>query len=162
MDREAPCQKTRVEIADLRTDRGNQTRSSINVATVKEYAECMIRGRKFPPFKVCQVNGELWVVDGFHRLEAARQCGFTDIEVEVFDGTRSDAPRASLGANHTEGLPRSNANKRFAAELAVKEFRRYSDRRITKICGASCELVGDVKDQLSNLTVLAFHAFDWG
>jgi hypothetical protein len=98
---------------------------------------------------VCRVNNELWLVDGFHRFEAAKQCGFDTIDTEVFVGTRSDALRASLEANHTHGLRRSNADKRVAAELAVREFSDLSDRGIAEMCGVSHELVGSIKRQLS-------------
>ena len=141
----ATSRNIQVRIAELRTDRGTQTRASISGATVTEYAECMRRKAKFPPIKVYRVNGELWVVDGYHRLEAAKQCGFDTIEAEVFDGTRSDAILASLQANQTHGLRRSNADKRSAAKLGLKEFPNSSARDIADWCGVSHELVASIK-----------------
>jgi hypothetical protein len=141
----ATSRNIQIRIAELRTDRGTQTRASISAATVTEYAACMRREAKFPPIKVYRVNGEFWVVDGFHRLEAAKQCGFDTIEAEVFDGTRSDAIRASLQANQTHGLRRSNADKRSAAKLGLNEFPNSSARDIADWCGVSHELVASIK-----------------
>ncbi len=94
-----------VKLANLRTDKGTQIRSSIRLDKVKQYAQAMRQGQKFLPIRVYRVGTELWLVDGFHRLEAAKLCGFDTLEAEVIDGSPSDAIRASLKANLTHGLP---------------------------------------------------------
>lgn len=80
-----------LRIAVLQTDRGVQSRVSLKQRTVKESAEAMCRGKKFPAIEACRVGGELCVVDGFHRIEAAKRCGLDTIDAEVFDGTEGDA-----------------------------------------------------------------------
>ena len=144
----ASNQSTSVRITDLRTDRCPQTRVSLCRRTVKEYAEAMRRGKLFEPIEVYRVNGELWLVDGSHRVEAAKLCPFDTIDAIIFEGTRTDAIRASLAANQNHGLRRTNKDKRLVAELAVKEFRDLSSRQLAEMCGVSHELIAEVKSHL--------------
>ena len=116
------------------------------------YAEAMIRGDRFPPIDVFQDNGDLVLADGFHRVRAARKARFERIDAVVHHGTRTDALKFSLQANHSHGLRRSNADKQYAVTLALTEFSRLSDRMIAALCGVSHSTVGIVRRQLVDST----------
>lgn len=49
-------------------------------------------------------RGALVLVDGAHRLEAAKRLGLTDIPVVVFEGTKLDAQAREISANMVGGM----------------------------------------------------------
>ena len=67
------------------------------------------------------------------------------IACDVRKGTRLDALKFSLGANQSNGLRRTNADKRHCVELALAEFPKLSDRAIAGMCGVYHQLVADVR-----------------
>jgi hypothetical protein len=63
----------------------------------------------------------------------------------VRKGTRLDAITFGFKANDRHGLRRTNADKRYAVALALREFGELSDRAIAEICGVGHQLVADVR-----------------
>ena len=108
-----------VEISSLVTE-GIQTRDGLAKAVVKDYAEALKAGTKFPPVTVVQdnVTGQLYLVDGYHRKDAAILAGLATIEAEVTEGTFTDAVRLAIKANAAHGLRRTKADKKNALQLA--------------------------------------------
>lgn len=120
--------------------RGLQVRCAMNGDVVAEYAEAMKDGAKFPPIIAYrEATGgsaagsssgkdrlptadapttKLYLADGYHRVEAAREVGLIEIEAEVRDGGYNEALRFALQANATHGLRLTNADKRRALDLA--------------------------------------------
>jgi hypothetical protein len=138
-------------VSSIRANAGTQTRAAISEATVAEYAEAMIHGDKFPPVIVFQSEEGLILADGFHRVRSAKQAGFDTITAEIRQGTRLDALRYSLSANHTHGLRRTNEDKRHAVCVALRELWRLSDRMVAGMCGVSVTFVGGVRRELSTV-----------
>ncbi len=132
----------------IRLDTGTQTRARIDETTVAEYAEAMKRGDKFPPVVVFESDGEFILADGFHRVKAARKARLKSILSEIRIGSRQDALKFALEANHRHGLRRTNADKRKAVELALTEFGNLSDHLVSEMCGVSVPTVGTIRDQL--------------
>ena len=99
---------------------GLQTRVALDEATVREYAESMRDGAKFPPVKVYEepVAVAYYLADGFHRVEAAMRAGLTQIDADVERGTFVDALRYALGCNGRHGKRTTNEDKRRAMEMA--------------------------------------------
>ena len=147
--------KARLRLPLIRTDAGTQSRAAINETTVAEYAERMIAGDRFPPVVVFLNNGDYLLADGFHRLLAKRLAKFEWIDAEVRQGTRLDALKYSLSANHQHGLRRTNEDKRHAVEIALREFPGWADRAIAQMCGVSHPSVGAARRQLVNFTSCA-------
>ena len=114
-----------VEISSLVTE-GIQTRDGLAKAVVKDYAEALKAGTKFPPVTVVQdnVTGQLYLVDGYHRKDAAILAGLEMIEAEVTEGSFTDAVRLAIKANAAHGLRRTKADKTNAIKLALGAFRR--------------------------------------
>jgi hypothetical protein len=146
---EAKVAKLRLD--SIRLDAGTQTRAHVDDSVVAEYAEAMVRKDVFPPVVVFQNNGDFIMADGFHRFRAARRARLTHILVEVRQGSRRDALRFALGANHKHGLRRTNGDKRRGVELALAEFGNHSDRLLAEMCGVSQTFVGNVRHQLSTV-----------
>lgn len=126
---------SRINTADI------QIRAKLDASTVGEYANQMQEGIAFPPIVVFQDGNEYYLADGYHRVEAARQCGFLDIDAIVEQGTARDAVWYALGANKAHGLRLSRADVRRAIELALQEFPDRSSRDIAKQIGCDHKTV---------------------
>jgi hypothetical protein len=77
----------------------------------------MRKGDEFPPIAVAKVQGRLYVVDGFHRLAAARAAKRTTIAALVAAMTEKEAVITAIHANSTHGLRLTNSDKRRCLEL---------------------------------------------
>ena len=115
-----------IEISSLVTE-GLQTRDGLAKAVVKDYAETLKAGKSLPPVTVVCVNRPdadgsarplYYLVDGYHRKDAAILAGRTTIDAEITEGTFTDAVRLAIKANAAHGLRRTNADKRNALKLA--------------------------------------------
>lgn len=137
-----------VKLEDIRLDGGTQFRDHVDQGVVKQYAECMREGDKFPAVK-CTFDGvNYWLWDGFHRYFASQSVGFKDIEVEYKPGTQEDAQDLALGANDKHGLQRSLATKRKQVEtaLSMERHKDKSDREIAKLCSVSHTFVASIRN----------------
>ncbi len=112
-------------------------------------------GNHLPAIDAIREGSTCWVYDGNYRVRAYREAGRKDIEVNVKIGTFRDALLLSLKANSTHGLPRSNADKRRAVEIALKdaEWGKMSDRVIAKMCEVSHTFVSENRSLLATLPV---------
>jgi hypothetical protein len=138
-----------IKLSLLSTDRGIQTRAAANEDTIEEYAQDFLGGSKFPAIDVFTDGSDWFLVDGFHRVLAANRAGLKDILANVYTGAREDAVRWALTkANRTNGLRRTNADKRHSVFLALREFPNVSDRTLADMCGVSHPLVADARKQL--------------
>lgn len=139
-----------VELERLRLDGGTQPRAELDEPTVRRYMEAMEAGVILPPIVTVYDGTNYWLVDGFHRAEAAALIGMAVIEAIVHQGTIEDAQWMSFGVNAEHGLPRSNADKRRAVEAALRHPRgqAMSDRAIAEHCKVGAPLVGTMRSEL--------------
>lgn len=101
---EAAGSSTIVDIADIVTRADWQVRTRINDATVRSYAGIMRGGGTMPPVSIARIGGALYLVDGWHRLEAAKFNGETLVDAAVADMSEKEARWAAARANLTHGL----------------------------------------------------------
>lgn len=149
-----------VLIASIRRDGGTQIRAGLDESTVADYVEqyrAQQKGgesRSMPDVEVFHDGTDHWLVDGFHRVEAALRAGQKRIAAAIKPGTQSAAILAACAANQTHGLRRSNADKRRAIETALRhpESSEWSARRIAKHTGVHHETVEAVRDELRAAT----------
>src|SRR4051794_874464 len=87
---------------------------------VKKYAYDMRRGDPFPPITVGIVEGELYVLDGFHRIEAAVQAGLTEINAKIAKLTEAQAVREAMKANVDHGLNLNRKDKKNMFSLYLE------------------------------------------
>jgi hypothetical protein len=138
---------TRLKIEKIVIDAGTQTRAKLNDDMVTEYAEAMTEGAKFEPVVVYFDGSAYLLADGFHRVMAAIRNGWKDIEAEIKKGGRLDAIRYSLTANNRHGLRRTNADKRYGVDVALREFGKMSDQVIADMCGVSRKYVLEIRHE---------------
>lgn len=134
-------------LSDLRLDGGTQPRAYIDSETVDAYAESILAGAKFPPPVVFYDGASHWLADGFHRVHAHMKLATHAIDCDVRQGTQRDAVLYSLGANATHGKPRTNADKRRAVEVLLRdeEWSRRSNEWIAEKCAVSPPFVGKMR-----------------
>jgi ParB-like chromosome segregation protein Spo0J len=124
----------KLNILNIRTDGGTQPRLELDQAMVKDYAEKMRDGIKFPPIIVFHDGSEYWLADGFHRYFATKSNAITTIEAEVKQGTLRDAMLFAWSANNRHGKPpkpediRAIIRKMFEDE----EWGKWSNVQIAK------------------------------
>lgn len=87
------------------------------------------------------------VIDGTHRLMAARLRGRETIEVEFFGGTSADAFLYAVQANVTHGHPLSQADRRAAVKRIIASHPHLSDRAIAQIAGLGAKTVATMRER---------------
>jgi hypothetical protein len=132
----------------IRLDGGTQPRVRIDEEIVREYAERMKAGDRFPPVQVYFDGTDHWLSDGFHRVKAAGEAGLKSIQADVWEGTRDDAFWMSLAANKDHGLRRSNDDKARAVKAALVARPRLSDRQIADHVGVHFDTVAKYRAEL--------------
>jgi hypothetical protein len=140
----------KIEISAIRIDGGTQARLKLDQDVVKEYAECMKDGDKFPPVTVFYDGSEYWLANGFHRYFATKSNGELEIECEVKQGTLDDAVLYAFSADGRQGLSRSAEDNRNIIIRMIQHpvWGKWSNAEIAKHVGVSKMTVGRVKASL--------------
>lgn len=153
---------------DLIIEESLQVRAKLDQETIQEYANQMvapgsdldsgadlevldIHGVPFEPIAVILTpENELLLVDGWHRVAAARKKKIPKFQATVRAGSRQDALEACLIANARHGLRRTRADKRRAVELALTDptFVKRTDNWIAEMTGVTAPTVGRVRKEL--------------
>jgi ParB-like chromosome segregation protein Spo0J len=107
-----------LRIADLLTNTPINPEAHLDAARVEQYAEIL---DALPPVVVFDTGEGLLLVDGYHRVAAARRRGLETVEAEVCLGSRQDALRyaATVGA----------VQRGISPEDAASYIRRRSQSR---------------------------------
>ncbi len=133
---------------------GTQTRAATNDEVISSYAEAMEAGDEFPPIVVFYDGARYWLADGFHRFLARKRTQHATIQADVREGGRTDALTFALSANATNGLHRSNADKRNAVETALEEWPERSNAVIAELCRVSIDLVRKCRTEMEKLNLI--------
>ncbi|MFC3965299.1 ParB/RepB/Spo0J family partition protein [Nocardia jiangsuensis] len=99
---------------------------------VRVLAECSMQ---LPPIIVHRPTMRL--IDGAHRLEAARLRRCDRVAVRYFDGSAADAFALAVQANVAHGLPLTLAERKAASARLMVSHPNWSDRLIAKTTGLS-------------------------
>lgn len=97
----------------------------------------------WPPVLVNRSDG--LVIDGAHRVEAARLLGLDRVEAWYFDGEPDDALIEFVRRNVHQGLPLTLRERKRAAEHVLAAHPEWSDRRIAELCAISPKTVGRLR-----------------
>jgi hypothetical protein len=148
-----------VETSELILDKSIQPREETNQETVEQYTELMKQGVVFPKPIVFRRDGKLTVVDGTHRVLAARSAGIAKIEIELRTLTSRQATEHALLANNSHGLSLTQREKRTAVQRMLKdsEWKLWADTKIAHYCGVASKTVGRHRQQLEPKATLSDH-----
>ena len=139
-----------LDIDKIRIDGDTQPRVAIDENVVKQYADDLEAGAKFPPVQVMSDGATYWLVDGFHRYHAHKKLGKTQIAAKVANGVQTEAQWQSLTANKAHGLRRTNEDKAKAILKALKLRPDVTDYVIADHVGVAATLEALKKRDLSN------------
>jgi hypothetical protein len=90
------------------------------------------------------------IIDGMHRLEAARSNGKTEIEVRFFFGDWAAGFRLAVRANVAHGLPLTQADRQAAARRIIQSQPQLSDRSIARTAGLAAKTVARIRRQTAD------------
>jgi ParB-like chromosome segregation protein Spo0J len=105
-----------------------------------------LRPEALPPILVRRTS--LRVIDGAHRVAAARRRGERSICATMCDGTDEDCFIASVTLNVSHGKPLTFAERRRAAERLLIAHSTWSDRSIADICAVAPSTVAGLRNLL--------------
>jgi ParB-like chromosome segregation protein Spo0J len=154
----APAVKSKtLRLDQVTVDSALQARVTVDEGVVQEYAELMKARRNFPPLDVVHdaKARKFYLIDGYHRLAAARLAGVATVGVSVTEGTLDDARWLACGANKSHGLRRTNADKRKAARAALLARPHLSDSALAEHVGVSGPMIGAYRAELRDAGVIA-------
>ncbi|MBR7836438.1 ParB N-terminal domain-containing protein [Actinospica durhamensis] len=101
---------------------------------------------ELPPILVHR--GSKRVIDGMHRLLAARRRGLATIAVRYFEGTLADAFVLAVRANVAHGLPLPLRDRRVAAARILSSHPHWSNRRVATAAGLSDKTVAAIRARI--------------
>lgn len=124
-----------LKISELAFDSNLYPRMKVGWLTAYQYAQAMRAGSIFPPILVGRLKGKLYVVDGWHRLEAKKMLKeeYVEAMVKNYENKR-DMIVESIRLNSTHGRPLSVQEKvRLIYKLEDLEFRVEEISEIVKV-----------------------------
>lgn len=142
-----------IDIDSLLLDHRLQVRCGLNEQHIEEDLRPKLQnGERLDPIKAGRHQGQLYVVAGFHRVEANRREGNTRIEAEIVTvGTWRELLALALPTNEDNGLPLTKADRRRKIEMTIEEWRaeieqgQLSDQQIARMCKVSPSIVNEVR-----------------
>ena len=140
----------KVDVQALVIDPRLQARAHHEPDALAEYYAAYASKVRLPPLQAYRVDGELHVVDGFHRLAAAINAGLGFVAVDVVgEGSIDDAVWYATGVNQAHGIRRTRADKRRAVEMAVSSSigLEQSSSIVASHVGVSREFVSRVRTE---------------
>lgn len=142
-------------LADISPD-SPTVRHNIREETVDEYADHYRSKRQMPPvviFADAKVK-KYYLADGAHRCAAVALIGRKAIDAIVQQGDYEAALSYALQANAQHGLPRSSADKRKCIREALKQWPKFSNAMLSKVCDVDDHTVADVRKELEVTKVI--------
>jgi ParB-like chromosome segregation protein Spo0J len=103
---------------------------------------------RLPPIVVHRDS--MRVIDGMHRLRAAKLRGDDRVEVRFFDGNEQEAFVLAVTANTTHGLPLSIGDRALATERIIASQPTWSDRAIAVAVGLGARTVGNIRRRMQD------------
>lgn len=99
---------------------------------------------RLPPVLV-QKNGAR-IIDGMHRIEAARLRGDWSIKARIIDCTDEEALILAVKSNTLHGLPLSKADRVSGAKRILAVHPDWSDRALAGITGLSASAIASLRN----------------
>jgi len=137
-----------INLSEITLSQAFLVRESINNEVVDDYAESLALKAVFPPIDVFKCGRGYILADGWHRVYAFRKAKKKSILAEVHEGDEGACLRFCLQANQSHGLRRTNADKKRAVKLALKQFPDMNESEAAKLCGVSHTYVAKIKSAL--------------
>ena len=116
----------------------------LNAAHAEALAEV---DQELPPILVQRSTKQ--VIDGMHRVGAARLRGQDKILAQFFDGGKDEAFLLAVTTNIKHGLPLTLADRRAAAARIIRLRPDVSDRWIADVAGLAAKTVAAIRQRVT-------------
>jgi len=149
----------KLKLGDIKLNKELTPREGVNKSAVGTYENCF---KQLPPVDVFWIEGKdgWWLVDGWHRYEAAKNLGKEEIEANEHQGTFDVAKEFSFDSNLKHGQSLSSNERKEAAKLKLIRHTQRSDNWIGEDCGISKNTVRVIREELeSNLSIDRLNEF---
>lgn len=100
-------------------------------------------GGSWPPIVVSRIDGA--VVDGAHRVAAARRLGLAKLDAVLFEGGAEEAFVEFVRRNVCHGLVLTLDERKAAAVRVLRGQPLWSDRRVAELCALSPKTVARLR-----------------
>lgn len=141
---------TQAPLSSICADQTNQPRlDDLDGAHIEHLKEAV---ESWPPLVVVSDGGNGFIlVDGFHRLTAAKELGLETVPVQVVDAAADDdlLPLA-FDLNSKHGLPLTLDDRRAFARYLLESDPSGSDRSLGKRCGLSAATIAKIRSALES------------
>jgi transcriptional regulator with XRE-family HTH domain len=150
---QVPYETRTLSLDGIIIDQDVQPRDELHTHRVDEYAEYYRDGADMPPIKVHEVDGRLYLCDGFHRYAAACRAGMNSIECRVRNSsTRGALMVDAMRSNAKHGQPLTYTERIRACKRLIKIFaeddRKWTQKEIAEITGTSQATVSRLLKEL--------------
>lgn len=143
----------KLKLSDIKLNKKLTPREGINKSTVGIYENSF---DELPPVDIFWIEGKdgWWLVDGWHRYEAAKNLDKKDIEVKEHQGTFDDAKEFSFDSNLKHGQPLTLNERKEAARIKLIRHTKRSDNWIGEDCGISHLTVRVIREELEKHSLI--------
>jgi hypothetical protein len=142
----------RISVDNIEATAATQMRKRLDRGVIDQYTEDLKNGDPFPPVHVYrEENSERNILaDGFHRHRAFVNAERSEIGCWIYEGGMHEALIHALGSNHGHGFRRTNADKRHAVEMALKdpEISKLKQKEIADICRVTDRAVRKIRNEI--------------
>lgn len=108
------------------------------------HVQCLVEAEwPLPPILVHRPT--MRIIDGHHRVAAAKRKGFENIDAYLVNGSEESAFIVAVRENVVHGLPLSLSDRRAAAARILRTHAHWSDRAIATTTGLSAKTVGAIR-----------------
>jgi len=142
-----------ISLDEIVQENSLQIRECVDPSLVKTYRNLMKSNGPLGSLDVFSIGGGKYLLaNGWHRLKAAKELGWPEIDCNVHKGGRREAVLFAAGANAKHGRPLNRQEKRRAVYtlLADEEYFNWSDARIARHCGVVRTTVGTHREAFIN------------
>jgi len=137
----------KLKLNDIKLDKELTPRTGINNSTVEIYKNSF---NELPPMDVYWIEGRdgWWLVDGWHRYEAAKSLDKKDIEANEHQGTLDAAKEFSFDSNLKHGQPLTLNERKEVARFKLIKHTKRSDKWIGEDCGLHSTTIRGIREEL--------------
>lgn len=118
-----------ISLSDFVIDPKFQIRVKLDKGHVYKYFQVYSNGGKLPPITLARIDGVLFLVDGWHRVEAKKGTGARTIEAVIKDMTINEAKWFAASVNMTNGLPLKDKEIREAFNVFIATKRHIKPNK---------------------------------
>lgn len=110
----------------------------------------------WPPILVSRIDNT--VIDGAHRVAAARLLGMARVDAMIFDGTPEEGFIEFVRRNVAQGLMLTLGERKRAAQRVLFAHPRWSNRRVAELCVLSPKTVARLREAVGSPTEADAHS----